>query len=89
MNQYMDQYRRRDVLKAGLVANAAPAILQSQVRRNSRPNILFLMDDQHRGDCTSADGNRAIKTPNIDRIGLEGARFRNAYTTTPTCTPGS
>jgi arylsulfatase A-like enzyme len=45
------------------------------------------MDDQHRGDCTGADGNRAIRTPNIDRIGAEGARFRCAYSTTPTCTP--
>ena len=65
----------------------APAFLQGQTRSSSRPNILFIMDDQHRGDCTGADGNRAIRTPNIDRIGAEGARFRCAYSTTPTCTP--
>jgi choline-sulfatase len=45
------------------------------------------MDDQHRGDCLRSDGNTAIRTPNIDRIGAEGARFRRAYSTTPTCTP--
>ena len=67
---------------------AAPAFLHAQQRRtNSRPNILFLMDDQHRGDTIACDGNRAVRTPNIDRIGAEGARFRNAYSTTPTCTP--
>lgn len=65
----------------------APAILSSQARQDSKPNILFIMDDQHRGDCTSAAGNRAINTPNIDRIGNEGVRFRCAYTTSPTCTP--
>jgi len=68
-------------------AALAPAFLQGQPRRMSRPNILFIMDDQHRGDCTRAAGNRAIHTPNIDRIGNEGARFSRAYSTTPTCTP--
>ncbi len=65
----------------------APAILSSQARPTSKPNILFLMDDQHRGDCTHADGNAAIRTPNIDRLGREGVRFSHAYSTTPTCTP--
>ncbi|MCL4401798.1 MAG: arylsulfatase [Acidobacteria bacterium] len=53
----------------------------------SRPNILFLMTDQHRGDCIAADGNRTIRTPNLDRLAREGARFRCAYSSTPTCTP--
>ncbi|MDZ4797402.1 MAG: sulfatase-like hydrolase/transferase [Bryobacteraceae bacterium] len=56
-------------------------------RPSSKPNILFIMDDQHRGDCTAAAGNRGIRTPNIDRIGAEGVRFRCAYSTSPTCTP--
>jgi arylsulfatase len=76
-------YSRRSVLQG---AALAPAVLQGQ-SRPSKPNILFLMDDQHRGDCTHADGNKAVRTPNIDRLGAEGARFRHAYSTTPTCTP--
>ncbi|HRT97473.1 MAG TPA: sulfatase-like hydrolase/transferase, partial [Planctomycetota bacterium] len=51
------------------------------------PNILFLMTDQHRGDCIGADGNRVIRTPNLDRIAHEGVLFRCAYTSTPSCTP--
>jgi choline-sulfatase len=64
---------------------AAPAYLKAL--SSSRPNILFLMSDQHRGDCIGADGNRVIHTPNLDRIAREGIRFRAAYASTPTCTP--
>jgi arylsulfatase len=53
----------------------------------TRPHILYLMSDQHRGDCLGVDGNPAIHTPNLDRIAREGARFRCAYSSTPTCTP--
>ena len=52
-----------------------------------RPNILFMMTDQHRGDCVGADGNKAIRTPSLDRIAHEGARFAAAYTSVPSCTP--
>ncbi|HUT33660.1 MAG TPA: arylsulfatase [Planctomycetota bacterium] len=52
-----------------------------------RPNILFLMTDQQRGDCIGADGNRAIRTPHLDRIANEGVLFRCAYTSVPSCTP--
>jgi arylsulfatase A-like enzyme len=55
--------------------------------RSSRPNILFLMTDQHRGDTLGAAGNSVVRTPSIDRIAAEGVRFRNAYSSTPTCTP--
>lgn len=52
-----------------------------------RPNILFLMADQFRGDCLGSDGNRVIITPNLDRLAQEGARFRSAYSSVPSCTP--
>lgn len=52
-----------------------------------RPNILFLITDQHRADCVGAYGNSAIRTPNLDRIGNEGVRFTSAYSSTPSCTP--
>jgi arylsulfatase len=52
-----------------------------------RPNVLLLMDDQHRGDCLGADGNQVVQTPNLDRLAQEGACFRQAYSSTPTCTP--
>lgn len=76
---------RRTLLTSAALA-AAPAFAQSRAPRR-RPNILFLMTDQQRGDCLGADGNRAIHTPNLDRLAAEGVRFRHAYSSTPTCTP--
>lgn len=54
---------------------------------SERPNILFLMTDQQRGDCLSADGHPVLLTPNMDSIGYRGARFRHAYSTCPVCIP--
>src|SRR5689334_15594874 len=73
---------RRSVIGAAL---GAPALLRAQSK--SRPNLLLLMADQHRADWMGCDGNRAVSTPNLDRIASEGVRFRNAYSSTPTCTP--
>ena len=56
-------------------------------KAQGKPNILFLMTDQQRGDCLRAAGHPAVRTPNLDRIASEGARFRHAYSSTPSCTP--
>ena len=80
---------RRTLLQMGGAAAAArraPA-QASSARSGSRPNILFLMTDQQRGDCLGAAGNRVIHTPNLDRLAQEGVRFSRAYSSTPTCTP--
>lgn len=88
--------KRRDFLRLG-TAGAAGAMLSrisssdeasaAEAKPNKKPNILFLMTDQHRGDCLGCDGNSKIKTPNFDRIAREGVRFPHAYSSTPTCTP--
>ena len=76
---------RRDALKSSAALfGVASGGAQTKM---SRPNILFLMADQHRADCLGVEGNRAIHTPNLDRIAHEGVRFRHAYSSTPTCTP--
>jgi len=78
--------KRREFMSLGGAALSAPAVM---ARRPSskRPNILLLMADQLRGDCLGADGNNDIQTPNLDRLASEGARFRCAYSSTPSCTP--
>ena len=53
----------------------------------ARPNIVFILIDDLRWDELGIAGHPFIKTPNIDRIGKEGALFRNAFMTTPLCSP--
>ena len=54
---------------------------------SQKPDILFLMPDEMRGDCLSAVGHPAVRTPNLDKLAQEGAVFRRAYSTCPSCIP--
>src|SRR5512141_1167771 len=53
----------------------------------ARPNILFVMSDDHAAHAISAYGSRVNETPNIDRLAREGMLFRNAFVTNSICTP--
>ncbi len=54
----------------------------------SKPvNVLFIITDQQRWDTIAAGGNKIIKTPNLDRIAREGARFTKMYSSCPVCVP--
>jgi N-acetylglucosamine-6-sulfatase len=59
----------------------------SSAASDSRPNIVFILVDDLRWDELGCAGHPFVKTPNIDRIAGEGARFRNAFMTTPLCSP--
>ena len=52
-----------------------------------KPNILFLMCDEHRADVAGFAGNSIIRTPNLDRLAETGQVFENAYTPSPICIP--
>ncbi|HEY2572669.1 MAG TPA: sulfatase-like hydrolase/transferase, partial [Verrucomicrobiaceae bacterium] len=52
-----------------------------------RPNVLFIITDQQRWDTLACGGNKIIKTPNLDRIAREGARFTRMYSSCPVCVP--
>ena len=51
------------------------------------PNIIVVLVDDLRWDEFGEAGHNFIKTPNIDRIAKEGANFKNAFATTPLCSP--
>lgn len=53
----------------------------------TRPNILFLMSDEHRPDVAGYEGNRVIRTPFLDGLAASGVVFRHAYTPSPSCIP--
>ena len=52
-----------------------------------RPNIVFIMSDDHAYQAISAYNDKLIKTPNIDRIANEGMLFTNASVTNSICAP--
>ena len=61
--------------------------MTNQHERGQRPNIVFVMTDQHRHDRLSCVSGGVPETPNLDRLAREGTLFENAYTPSPVCSP--
>lgn len=64
----------------------SPALLRG-AELEQPPNIVVVLVDDLRWDEIGCVGHPFVRTPNIDRIAREGARFRNAFCTTPLCSP--
>jgi arylsulfatase A-like enzyme len=52
-----------------------------------KPNIVFVLVDDLRWDDLGCTGAQFVESPGIDRVASEGAIFRNAFSTTPLCSP--
>lgn len=52
-----------------------------------RPNIIYMMSDDHAAHAISAYSPRLMKTPHLDRIAHEGARLNNVFCTNSICAP--
>jgi len=52
-----------------------------------KPNIIFIMADDHAVNAISSYGNSVNHTPNIDRIADEGIRFNQSFCTNSICAP--
>ncbi|HLV62722.1 sulfatase [Galbibacter sp.] len=66
------------------------ATTTSEGAKASRPNILFIMSDDHAYQAISAYGSELSQlapTPNIDRIAQNGALFTQMYNTNSICGP--
>ncbi|RMG30364.1 MAG: sulfatase, partial [Bacteroidetes bacterium] len=70
-----------------LVACCLLAACQPQPEEKQRPNILFIMSDDHAYQAISAYSTHLTQTPNIDRIAREGMLFTNACVTNSICAP--
>ena len=53
----------------------------------TRPNILFIMSDDHAAHAISAYGSRVNQTPNLDRLARAGMRFDNCFAVNSICSP--
>lgn len=54
---------------------------------STRPNILFLLSDDHSYPYLSTYGNPNVKTPTLDRLAAEGMKFHRFFTGAPQCVP--
>lgn len=85
---------RNAVAAAGKVGEHPKPIEPKAGRRkierhyDERPNVLWLMADQWRGDMLGFLGRHpAVKTPNLDRLAAKGVTFIRSYCNYPVCVP--
>ena len=62
-------------------------VFSSALVQANRPNVVFILTDDQRGDALSCMEHPHLKTPRIDRLAEEGALFRNHFCTTSLCSP--
>ncbi len=53
----------------------------------ARPNVLFLLIDDHAANMTSVGHESPVRTPNIERLAARGSWFTRAYAAVPSCAP--
>jgi hypothetical protein len=70
------------LLSMGMTTSSWPA-----APHEKRPNILFAIADDWSWPHAGAYGDAVVETPAFDRLAREGALFRHAYVSSPSCTP--
>ncbi len=65
----------------------AAALTGCREQESVKPNILFIMSDDHAFQAISAYGHGLNSTPNIDRIAADGMRFNKAFCTNSISAP--
>ena len=54
---------------------------------SNRPNVLWVMSDQHNANCAGFAGHPNVKTPHLDQLARDGVVFTRAYCNNPICGP--
>jgi len=78
------------ILVTALIATFSSCVTNEKhpnLPTTKRPNIIFIMSDDHAYQAISAYDNKLIETPNIDRIAKLGMLFTNASVTNSICAP--
>ncbi|HUT55276.1 MAG TPA: sulfatase [bacterium] len=84
----MKTFNRRQALQTMAAGAAAGALAGRRALAGAaRPNIIFILTDDHRYDAFGFMDKPWLKTPNLDRIAAEGAHFKNSFVTTSLCSP--
>src|SRR5437879_1557323 len=74
---------RRSLIFGGL---AAPVLARKE-RPPERPNVLLILADGLPFWMLSVNGNKEVRTPNIDQLSQSGVRFQNHFVCTPASSP--
>lgn len=73
----------RQQTREGIQTNQANTMTHTP----DRPNILFIMTDQHRFDCLGFMGHDIVHTPHLDALAKDSIVFEQAYCPSPVCAP--
>lgn len=69
---------------AGFLVTMHSCAVKEENSKQEKPNIIFLMDDQHRWDALGSI-NKEVITPNLDKLAQEGLHFTQAVCQAPMC----
>ena len=78
---------KKILLSLLLLSVVSAVFVAFKPKKQKRPNIVFIMSDDHAYQAISAYDKRLTQTPNIDRIANEGMLFSNACVTNSICAP--
>ena len=62
-------------------------MLLEQAMKERRPNVIYILGDDHRHEYLGCAGHPVLKTPHLDRLANDGVRFTHTFCTSPACTP--
>ena len=62
-------------------------VVYVKAQQSDKPNVVFIISDQHKLESTGAYGSPLSITPNIDELAKTGVVFNNCYTPAPVCAP--
>lgn len=64
-----------------------PFLTSIYLQAQEKPNLVFIMADQWRGDALGCLGKEPVKTPCLDQLAREGVNFTNAVSSYPVSSP--
>ncbi len=74
-------------LGAGMASLAMPGCMNANQRAGGKPNFVVIFADDQGYQDVGCFGSPSIKTPNLDRMAVEGMKFTNFYSAASVCSP--
>ncbi len=80
-------FMKHVIILGGIVVMPEINMAASAMKKEEKPNILFIMTDQQTASAMGNRDNSWVKTPNMDRLAQHGTSFTKAYCAQPLCGP--